>query len=93
MINFTFNISNPFSDRWEIAVSKHSTIGQYKAWEFNVYRTNTVVTADVNVSSRRDHAGVRLMLGLFGYEAEFHFYDTRHWDHDSDAWAIYNEQK
>jgi hypothetical protein len=30
------------------------------------------------------------MLGLLGYSVEFHFYDTRHWDFETNTWVKYD---
>jgi hypothetical protein len=89
MINFNFNLSNPWSRRWDILWSKSCVVSTTKAVEFNGYRTNSVISVDFSLSFRSDHAGLRLMLGLFGYEAELHFYDTRHWNSEIADWAKY----
>lgn len=90
MINFNFSISNPWSRRWKTLWCKHSLLSINKAVEFNGYKTNTIITVDFNLTFQTDHAGLRLMLGLFGYEVEVHFYDTRHWDNEKDSWNVYN---
>jgi hypothetical protein len=38
----------------------------------------------------QDHAGVRLELGLFGYQLDLGFHDSRHWDIDTNAWKVYD---
>lgn len=90
MINFNFNLANPFVDRWDVVVSKHGKLFKHKAWEFNTYKSSCIVDVDFRFTTRGDHAGVRLMLGLFGYEAEFNFYDTRHWDYETNTWVTYD---
>ena len=91
MINLNFTISNPWSSRWEILWNKSKFISKNKAVEFNGYRTNHIIRIDFNFRPAGDHAGVRLMLGLLGYDVELHFYDTRHWDYETNTWEIYNE--
>lgn len=86
MINFNFNVSNPWSRRWIVLWTKNCMLSSNKAVEFNGYKTNSLVSIDFDLNIRTDHAGVRLMLGLFGYEVEFHFYDTRHWDREMESW-------
>lgn len=88
MINLNISLSNPFSDRWGCIVTKFFSFGK-KGLELNVYKTNTIVNAELHISTRCDHAGLHLMLGLLGYEAELHFYDTRHWDHENNCWEVY----
>jgi hypothetical protein len=31
---------------------------------------------------RSDHAGLRVEIGLLGYDVEFQIYDVRHWDYE-----------
>ena len=90
MINFNFNISNPWSRRWDIVLTKSRLFKKHIGAEFNIYRSNTIVNVEFNLSTHTDHAGLRLMLGLFGYEVEFHLYDTRHWDHEKKEWCSYD---
>jgi hypothetical protein len=87
MINFSFSIKNPFSDRWKTIYNKYGLFSNHKAWELNVYKTHQLVDVDFGLSFKGDHAGLRLMLGLIGYSVEFHFYDTRHWDYKTDTWS------
>jgi len=86
MINLNLNISNPWSDTWTILWNKSKLLTQHKAIEFNGYRTNHIVNVEFNVKPTGDHAGVRWMLGLFGYDMELHFYDVRHWDYIRGEW-------
>lgn len=91
MIDFSFNISNPWSNRWGILWNKSKFISKNKAVEFNGYRTNHIIGIDFNFRPTGDHGGARIMLGLLGYDIELHFYDTRHWDHKTNTWEVYNE--
>jgi hypothetical protein len=90
MINFNFSIENPWSSRWDIVLSTHRLLGQYKAIEFNIYRSNTIVNFEFNLRTRTDHAGLNLHLGIFSYQIEFSLYDTRHWDHEKKEWCSYD---
>ena len=81
MIHYSFRIKNPYSDRFQHAVTKHGIVTQNKAWEFNVYRTATVLALSLELTMRRDHAGLRLEVGLLGYDVEFQIYDVRHWNY------------
>lgn len=92
MIQFNLRLENPFSDRWEILVSK-SRVFEKKAVEFNIYKSNIIAEMSIEASAKKDHAGLRLSLGLVGYELEFHFYDTRHWDRENNCWELYNQYK
>lgn len=90
MIYLNFNIANPWSDTWTILWNKSNLIGQYKAWEFNGYRTNYIADIEFSLKFIGDHAGVRIMIGLFGFSAELHYYDTRHWDFENKCWHSYS---
>jgi hypothetical protein len=86
MININFDIYNPWSNTWTILWNKSAMFGQNKACEFNGYRTNHFVNLNFEFRPCGDHGGVRLMLGLFGFDIELHFYDTRHWDYELNAY-------
>lgn len=90
MFNFSFCLSNPWNSRWSIVLNKNGTLTKNKAWEFNIYKTNTVLNVETKLSFRSDHAGLQIQFGLLGYEAEFHVYDTRHWDNNINDWARYD---
>jgi hypothetical protein len=81
MIHYSFRIKNPYSNRFQHAVTKHGIVTQNKAWEFNVYRTATIFSNSLEFTMRGDHAGLRLEIGLLGYDVEFQIYDVRHWDY------------
>jgi hypothetical protein len=36
---------------------------------------------------RRDHAGLRVEIGLLGYDFEFQIYDVRHWDDEKSTYT------
>jgi hypothetical protein len=81
-----FNVYNPWSDTWAILWNKSKLLGKNKAVEFNGYRTNHIVNVDFQFNPVGDHAGASIMLGLFGYDVELHFYDTRHWNYLTNTW-------
>jgi hypothetical protein len=90
MINFDFNISNPFSSRWGTLFVSSKKITTHKAIEANLYKTNAIVSINLRISIKGDHAGIQLTGGLLGYEVELHFYDTRHWDYENNCWTTYD---
>ena len=89
MISLNFTLSNPWSKTFRIVSGRHGSFTHNKAWEVNIYRTANILNIECNINSRQDHAGIRLELGLLGYEIELHIYDVRHWDHQKDTWEIY----
>lgn len=90
MINLHVSIWNPWSDRFQsIRDCSGMTPFANKAWEFQIARTNEILGASLNISHRCDHAGFRIGLSLFSYNAEFNFYDVRHWDYDNQCYTTY----
>ena len=86
MINLNFSIGYPFSDRFEILASTSKLLTKYKAVEANIYGTATIIKLSLTYTIKRDHAGLQIEVGLFGYECELHFYDTRHWNYKTHYW-------
>jgi hypothetical protein len=92
MIQFNFEIENPYSKNdfrniWD----KSGIIFKYKAWEVQLYKnSDSIIGLGFKLSFRgRDHAGLQINLGLFGYRFDMMIYDTRHWDYKNDMWAVY----
>ena len=90
MINFSFSIDNPWSDRWSTIWCKNGLLPKHKAWEFNGYRTHQIIDAELRLTFKGDHAGLLTLFGLFGYALEISIYDTRHWDYENNCWEIYD---
>jgi hypothetical protein len=91
MINFSFGLRNPFSNRWDNIYNRGTTFSKYhKAVEFEVYRDTTIVSLSFRWNIRQDHAGMSLDLGLFGYTVSAQYYDTRHWNDEEGRFCIYN---
>lgn len=89
MIDVGVTISNPFSDRWDSGHYWFGKISKNKAWEVQAMKSNTIVKCAVSLSFRRDHAGLRLEVGLLGYEVCVQVHDVRHWDHRTQSWETY----
>ena len=90
MINFKFNIQNPWSDRFANICTWHgSTFIKHKFWEFQIYKSSDILDVFLKLTYRQDHAGIYLGVGLFGYNAEFQIYDIRHWNKNIHGWEIY----
>jgi hypothetical protein len=88
MVNFNFKIDNPFTDRFANLFSRHGMLSKYKAWEFELLKVNCIVNLSLEFTTQQDHAGLRIELGLFGYELGLVFFDTRHWDHKNNCWEV-----
>ena len=91
MIYLNLTIRNPWSDKFEPLISYSDKIFKNKAWELEVYRSDTVAEFETRVTVREDHAGLTLGLGLFSYTLRAQVYDTRHWNYDKKVWETYEE--
>lgn len=90
MINLNFAIDNPFSERFAILASVSKKLTRNKAIEASVYRAATIIALSLDYTIRQDHAGLRVVIGLFGYECQLHVYDIRHWIDENKCWATYD---
>jgi hypothetical protein len=61
-------------------------------FEIEVWQCEYLLHFNFDWTTRCDHAGVKLELGVFGYELMFHLYDSRHWDYHANTWAV-NDQE
>lgn len=93
MISWAFNIMNPWSTRFRsLATWSGSTPLAHKFWELEIIADHCVITAELFLRHRVDHAGLRLALGLFGYAVHLEIYDNRHWDYKQGCWETYNNE-
>lgn len=92
MILFNLNLCNPwgntFKNLWNFS---YNTPFKNKFIELEVTRNDTLISFQFNWTVRQSHAGLNLVLGLFGYNLHFNFYDNRHWDDVAGHWVIYDE--
>jgi hypothetical protein len=92
MINFKFEIVNPWSSRFgNIFCHAGSTPIKNKFWEVQAMRTDDIVSLDFRITTHCDHAGVDLWLGLASYSINFRLYDARHWDYSRGQYCVYND--
>jgi len=93
IVNLRFEITNPF-DRWEFfkplgSISR--SLFWHKAWELeHSYMSTMLIDIDVTLTTRKDHAGLDITIGLLGYGIHFNIYDTRHWNYDLNQWVVYD---
>lgn len=94
MINFSFSLISPFSNRFSSFYEKSGkTWIPHKFWEFNVYKTSCLIDFRISYTVKDDHAGFEAFIGLFGWSVEFRFCDDRHWDYENNCWETYEENK
>jgi hypothetical protein len=91
MINLKFLITNPWWDRFEnvYAVAGQTPI-KNKFWEFQIIKSDDILSFDLRITHRTDHAGVDLWVGLLGYSMNLNLYDNRHWDIETNTWVKYD---
>lgn len=83
MINFSFNIRIPGSNRFHDIRTWHGSLPvDYKHWELQIYLSADVIDVRAEITAKQSHSGVRLCLGLLGFNVDFNVYDTRHWQDD-----------
>jgi hypothetical protein len=87
-----FNIRNP--NWWRRFQNVKCWVGKTpfknKSWEVQIIKNDNLLRIEFEVTTKQDHAGANLELGLLGYEIHFTFYDHRHWNNETNAWEIYN---
>lgn len=90
MFNFRFSLTNPWWTRFESIYSAHGkTPVKHKCWEVQVMKSDDLVAVDLRITTRSDHAGVDLWLGLLGYSINMLLYDNRHWNIEEKDWEKY----
>ena len=91
MINLTLAIANPWFKGWrDFKHIRHWTgklLIDHKYWEVEVLRDGYFVQFDFTYTTRRDHAGVTMSMGILGYSINLTAYDNRHWDYETDTWS------
>jgi hypothetical protein len=85
MINLSFNLTNPFSDRFK-SYSKTIRVSEYKSLELEFSKDNTIISIYFRWSIWQSHAGIILNIGLLGYSAGVELSDNRHWNYDDGTW-------
>ena len=91
MIDLKFEIENPFSERFAMLASTSTKLSKHKAIEASAYKAPNIITLSLSYCIRQDHAGLRVVIGLFGYQCQIHIYDTRHWDDENKCWEVYGQ--
>ena len=87
---FNFNLSSyiPGKDSFDnVFLLFGKTWFKNKYWELQAVKTNCLLLISLSITTRYDHAGVRLSFGLLSYEIHSNIYDNRHWDLEKDCWV------
>ena len=56
MININFNLTNPFSPRWENVFEKTYSVTENKSIEINLSKDNSIIGFGIRWSARQSHA-------------------------------------
>lgn len=96
-IYLNFKIENLFSKNetfrnivcYEKPITKNKCIN----FEFLNY-SRTFLSLEFSFQPRGvSHGGLRITVGLFGYEMVFDIYDKRHWDCENWTWEDYESDE
>jgi hypothetical protein len=93
MISLNFNISNPWSHRFEnLWCKSYVTPFKHKFLEMELLKDTSILSFMFQLAGRTSHGGLSMELGLLGYSFSFNFYDNRHWNYDAGRYFKYNEE-
>lgn len=92
MIYINLTVNNPWSDKFEHLRAWSGKLFKHKAWEVEVYRSDTVIEFETKFTVRTDHSGLMLGIGLLSYTLRAQIYDTRHWNYEEGRYHEYNEE-
>lgn len=88
----TFNLSLSWTDRFKSLGSISGQLTKHKCWELeHYYYSRTLAEFEFSITSRTDHAGLQITVGLLGYSVSATIYDSRHWDRNRNTWEVYGD--
>lgn len=67
------------------------TFFKNKFWDLDLVENDNLVMLGISVNRKCDHAGIGIEIGAFFRSFIFHFYDSRHWDHENGCWVEHQE--
>ena len=89
MIDINFSIDNIWSDQsWVLVRNWAKPITKNKTFEFTLNRNRCFLNVNFSITYKKDHAGLRIDLGLFGWGVEMAICDNRHWDRKGNWWQL-----
>ena len=74
------------------SISNSWLLSKHKAIEIEFTNEADPFKIFIGYRTKGDHAGFRFVIALFGYDASFNLYDTRHWDYENDCYEIYEKE-
>jgi hypothetical protein len=75
-------LRNPFykQNKFKNLFWWHVHLFGHKYFEFEILRDNYYwVESEFEWTTKKDHAGTKLIFGIFGYSLCWTIYDSRHW--------------
>jgi hypothetical protein len=90
-------ITNPWfkhtDDEFHTYYCKEEQVSKHKCYCFQVSRyRDKLIGYRLNISWRgKDHAGFEIEFTLLGRTVNFHTYDTRHWNNETNNWYTKEE--
>jgi len=84
-------LNNPFykKNKFKNLFSRYFHLYGNKYFEFELIKDNYYwFETEFSWTTKRDHAGIRISFGIFGYLISFNIYDKRHWDYNNNCWKI-----
>ena len=102
MIYLNFSLGNPFRDTSATPDTKDYFYydepikfwkNKYVSLQVSKFGYGSIFSFFFDLTPRgEDHGGLRISLGLFGYEVIFNVYDNRHWNYDKNRWVDYDNE-
>ena len=87
---FSLRITNPFGNRFRNLGCIFGKFTKNKAWELeHYYDAGCILEFNISYTTKRDHAGFNLSIGLLSYCIHATIYDTRHWNSELKQWISY----
>jgi hypothetical protein len=91
VFNICVNIRHPgWCERFENVKCLSGPVTKWKFWEVEIIKNDNLLRFEFSFTTQTDHAGINLELGLLGYEIHFTFYDSRHWNSETNSWQVYD---
>lgn len=79
MLHLYFDISNPWNRRFKsVFLRQGSLFFKHKFWEFEIFKTNHIISLTADLFVKGDHPRISFSIGLIGFWVQFQIYDERH---------------
>ncbi len=90
MIGLNLTIINPWmKENFSKLFNSSLKITKNKVLDFEIIKyTTTLFEVTFNFTTRQDHAGILLSLGLLGFIVQLQLHDIRHWNYLTNNWEI-----